>query len=502
MTQLFTIQEDRIVIDNLELNKTQGEVTHDGHIDVTGNVSIGFNLKVNGTITADTFNVKNLITENGGLAGVGDWTYNTEEELNGKGFSWTWGDGNVRLAYRTGKRLWANADLDLETNRAFKIDNVAVLSAKELGGSVIKSNLREVGPLKSLRVVGDTTLSEFAVFSSSYNRLGLGTDEPNMTISIVENDIEIGIGSPKQGLAVFGAYSNHDAAIMADGIPRLTVKNNGEVHIGDEVSKDAVLRVFGVLHAETVVSDTRIDRSTPLEFKADRDSSIYGKGLIWTGAGATRELVMSAGPDRIRSSESFDVASGQCYYVGGKAVLTADSLGEAVTKSHLTSLGNLNSLTVQGKSTLYGDIEASGSSFAVKSIAINDGANSLNINNTSVNANNSISITAKNSEVFYADENEIVIGNKSQTRKPVKVFGPVAIGINNPDPDVSFSVSGNVSFANKKFTNGTSIPTTGTHTKGDIIWNQDPKASSYIGWVCVDSGAPGQWLPFGAIGRQ
>jgi hypothetical protein len=57
-------------------------------------------------------------------------------------------------------------------------------------------------------------------------------------------------------------------------------------------------------------------------------------------------------------------------------------------------------------------------------------------------------------------------------------------------------------FANKKFFTGTAIPTSGTFNKGDICWNSNPQESSYIGWVCIIEGTPGEWLPFGAIGRQ
>ena len=72
----------------------------------------------------------------------------------------------------------------------------------------------------------------------------------------------------------------------------------------------------------------------------------------------------------------------------------------------------------------------------------------------------------------------------------------------NPKEDVSLTVAGSVSFDNKKFTTGDSKPTLGNYNKGDIVWNTDPKATDYIGWVCVTAGSPGAWLPFGSIARQ
>ena len=46
---------------------------------------------------------------------------------------------------------------------------------------------------------------------------------------------------------------------------------------------------------------------------------------------------------------------------------------------------------------------------------------------------------------------------------------------------------------------GTAIPTTETWVRGDVIYNQTPSASDFVGWVCVASGTPGTWKTFGAI---
>jgi hypothetical protein len=81
------------------------------------------------------------------------------------------------------------------------------------------------------------------------------------------------------------------------------------------------------------------------------------------------------------------------------------------------------------------------------------------------------------------------------------MFGPVGIGINNPDPSVGLAINGDISFANKKFTTGTSAPASGAFNTGDICWNSNPLPSGYIGWVCLQPGEPGTWAPFGLIGQ-
>jgi hypothetical protein len=42
-------------------------------------------------------------------------------------------------------------------------------------------------------------------------------------------------------------------------------------------------------------------------------------------------------------------------------------------------------------------------------------------------------------------------------------------------------------------------PGSGTHARGEIVWNDNPTASGVLGWVCVTAGTVGTWKSFGAI---
>jgi hypothetical protein len=46
---------------------------------------------------------------------------------------------------------------------------------------------------------------------------------------------------------------------------------------------------------------------------------------------------------------------------------------------------------------------------------------------------------------------------------------------------------------------GTAAPTVGDWQRGDIVYMTLPSASSFAGWICTASGAPGTWKTFGAI---
>lgn len=176
-------------------------------------------------------------------------------------------------------------------------------------------------------------------------------------------------------------------------------------------------------------------------------------------------------------------------------------MGNSILSSNLTSVGTLNSLSVIGSSTFYGPVDMSSNELKTNIVSFNDGNNQLTINSIGFNGDSIIKLSVQQSEVLYSDSREISIGDRQNTRKPVKIFGPVSIGISNPDPTVSLSVSGSVSFSNKKFITDTSIPTTGSFVKGDICWNQNPTENGYVGWICLNDGDPGEWAPFGSIGR-
>jgi hypothetical protein len=505
MSQIFNILEDKVVINKLALRYLEGSITHAGQLTVVGAVNLGSTLVVNNTISADTINVttlkvKNLITDTGSVGDGGQWSVNEETDLVGKGFNWTHGYGNVKLVYRDGGRLWSNADFDLDAEKSYKIDNIPVLSSSELGPQVSKSNLKQVGTLKNLTVAGNTSVGEFAYFMSGNARLGINTDQPNGSISIVENDVEIVISSPDYGTGQIGTYTNHDFNIISDNTVRITAKNNGEIHIGNETTKTGVLRVFGTIHADSVVTDTRLDRSSPLEFKTGRGQEIYGLGLQWTGTGDPRQLVMISGPDRLFSTESIDIAEKQAYYANGKPVLSENTLGESVTHSTLTSVGSLESLTVQGDTKLIGELSVYNTAKFNVAAFVGD-FNTVFADEHGIKGTTNIAIKVSEADTFYADTSEIVIGNKNNTRRQVKMFGPVSVNVNTPDNSVDLEVQGDVSFGGKKFVNGTTEPKQGSFTKGDICWNQDPGEHNFVGWICVSSGAPGAWLPFGAITR-
>lgn len=126
MSQIFTIEHDKVVIKKLALETLEGNISHLGELDLSGPVNI------NSTLTVDTLKVKHLETEGGVDTKFGEWAVKEEADLLTKGLSWSWVNGTVHLAYRTNNRLWTSGHMDIDQNRSYMVDGVAVLSANEL----------------------------------------------------------------------------------------------------------------------------------------------------------------------------------------------------------------------------------------------------------------------------------------------------------------------------------------------------------------------------------
>jgi len=73
------------------------------------------------------------------------------------------------------------------------------------------------------------------------------------------------------------------------------------------------------------------------------------------------------------------------------------------------------------------------------------------------------------------------------------------VNVSYPGEDVDLEVSGDIRFNAKKLSVGAEFPTEGNYNKGDIMYNTNPSAGGWVGWVCVESGNPGTWKRFGAI---
>ena len=486
MSQL-NIENNRLVLSNVVLGETVGDMNHTGTITVSGAFK-------SATVTTDTIYAKNVVAENG----LTNWITSTDEQLNGLGFNWAWGENTTRLAYATGGTLWTNANFNLSNNSTYNIQGAPVLSANALGPQVTKSNLTQVGNLNSLTVLGDAEIGEFVYFNSTTGQVGINTEETQTALTIQDDGIVLKLGSQQTNFAYIGTHTHHDLQIGSDSTSRMVVKTTGEVTIGDAVARSSQLTVYGTIVADSITTDSRVDRYHSVELLPDTGGTVYGKGIVWSGTGPQKSLLLQDSPNRIVSSESFEVGIDQGYYINGSIVLTSSGLGATVLSSNLTSVGPLQSLVVNGRTTLNNDLIIKSGILQTNTVSVGN----LTVLDSAITTTNQFTLTVGQASAVYADVSRISVGNKENTTRTLNLYGKVGINVTNPDPTVALSVGGDVSLGGKRFTSGVNIPTIGTFNIGDICWNTAPNAGSYIGWVCVTAGGPGQWAPFGMIASQ
>jgi hypothetical protein len=252
----------------------------------------------------------------------------------------------------------------------------------------------------------------------------------------------------------------------------------------------------------------------PIEFFGTADNGIYGKGLQWTGVGATKYLVLNPTPDRLWSNVSMDLHAAESYLIDNTSVLSMNELGRTVTKSNLRQVGTLNNLVVSGSlnvsqfvifdsglNRLGVGTETPNATLSVASntveFIVQPGVSSADIG---THTNSGLNIKTDGTDRITVTANgHITLGLKGNTDTKINMYGRVGIGVTSVESDVSLSTSGAVKFQNKKFEVGMSMPLSGAYTVGDIIWNSAPSANQPIGWVCVSTGNPGQWKSFGTI---
>jgi hypothetical protein len=242
-----------------------------------------------------------------------------------------------------------------------------------------------------------------------------------------------------------------------------------------------------------------------------------GNGIVWTGHGNSKQIVFNSNPDRFFVSENIDLGKGKAYFVNNINVLSDKELGPTIAKSNLREVGRLNGLIVDGSVSIGQHVVYDNTTKRV-GLGTNNPNSALSIlengieivagSKDAVNgfigtfSSNNLDIgTANTTRLTLTDSGNITLGNTKLAPVQVLVHGKLSIKVNNPDPEVDLHVNGAIKFNNRLQKYDNTYPVSGVYNEGDIVWNITPRMNSYIGWVCLQAGAPGKWAPFGKIGN-
>jgi len=169
-------------------------------------------------------------------------------DINGKGILWSGQGYNKQFIFNSNPdRFFISENIDLAKEKHLSINNIKVVDEKELGPTVTKSSLREVGRLKGLIVDGGLSVNQYLVYDSISDRLGLGTDQPKAAVNIIDQNVDIVIGAEGTNTARIGTYNYTDLELGTDNTARIQIKAGGNVVIGNPAVGDTKVTIIGSL---------------------------------------------------------------------------------------------------------------------------------------------------------------------------------------------------------------------------------------------------------------
>ena len=179
-------------------------------------------------------------------------------DIEGKGLIWAGRGHTKQLVYQPSPdRFFSSETIDLAKDRAVTINGVKIIDDKELGTSVTKSSLREVGRLRGLIVDGSLSVNQFLYYNATSDRLGLGTEEPNAALSICDEGVEIVIGAREYNKAGIGAYNSSDLELITDNTTRVTISAGGNIELGNRNNGPVQVLVHGNMGVNVGTPDPR-----------------------------------------------------------------------------------------------------------------------------------------------------------------------------------------------------------------------------------------------------
>jgi hypothetical protein len=520
--QQIAINDNGVVLTKLRLDRVLGDLNVENRVsaqDVNATSISATNISATNEISAGIIRARKIITEQDQDSYNRAITFYSESKqgLDGKGLLFSQPDFTHQFVFKAeGQRLFSTENIDLYGGRKYQINGVAVLEEGRLSDSITQSNLTSVGTLHKLRVENNLQIGETFHVNDSYNRVSVNTEEMLSTFTIRDAGATLVFGGDETtGTGRIGTWGPNKLALITDNTDRIVIQGN-QVEIGHGKSKNAEvkingaltvtndLRVDGTLRVANLVADTRVERSTNLEFVSNQTESVYGKGLQWRGEGYTRSFFLAPNFDRFVSSENIDLIADRAFYINKTKVIDHQSLGTGITSSNLTSVGVLNELRVSGSFTVDDHLSITGNAVTVfRPFSISDVTGNLTFTASRFETSSKdFAIIADTDKIISVDNlGNIALGDKQRTDRVISAYGKLAVNVSNPDPDFDLQVNGGIMFGGKKFITAAKAPDSGTWTKGDIAWNSQPEDTGFVGWICITGGKPGEWKPFGYIGK-
>lgn len=181
--------------------------------------------------------------------------------------------------------------IGLTKDKGFYINNNPVLNERELGPTVTKSSLKEVGRLRGLIVDGSVNINQYLFYNGSTDRLGLGIDEPSAAFSVAENAIEVMLGTTEDMHGMVGTHASTDFDIVTDNTARITVKGNGDIVLGNANRNPVKVSVNGKLSIGVKTPDPNVDLHVAGPVRLNNHLQMYASAPPSAGSYSVGDIV-------------------------------------------------------------------------------------------------------------------------------------------------------------------------------------------------------------------
>jgi hypothetical protein len=119
-------------------------------------------------------------------------------------------------------------------NQGIEFDRVTVggellVNGDRLANTIKETSIQSTGPLRSLQVLGGTSLNE--TLNVNRKRVGLNTEEPEMALSIWDEEVAINIGKHKEKTAYIGTSRTQGIAFGTNRTAHIEITADGLTQI-------------------------------------------------------------------------------------------------------------------------------------------------------------------------------------------------------------------------------------------------------------------------------
>jgi len=336
----------------------------------TGTVVIQGDLQVEGdttTINSTTLTVddKNIILASGSL---------TDASSDGGGITLESGEGNKTFNWVDATDSWTSSEnIDLASNKTFKINTTNVLSSDSLGAGVTNSSLENVGTLAGLNVSGVTTFAS------------------NLDINDASIDVSGNINCATVNVSGASTFTGVVTLSDVDITGQLDVQGTSEL---TNVNVDGFTTITG----GTSLANVSISGVTTFTDLLDiNNASIDVTGNI-NAATLRAGISTFTGDIDVDGHTNLDNVN-----VSGAITATTftgnlEGTVNTASQTNITSVGTLTGLTVSGNITAQTDLDVDGHTNLdnVSIAGVTTHFNLLDLNNASLNVTGNISGTTIN----------------------------------------------------------------------------------------------------------